>query len=119
MNFAGGRCGLDVWVIALVELYSLKGEESANHVIAREIPMVLHLYSTRLPGGRCLQLAQAIERVTKSSRSTHIAEELFAGKHPHGNEVALNVSHEEGLEELKALCSQCGIAVNTENGERE
>jgi len=81
--------------------------------------MVLHLYSTRLPGGRCLQLAQAIERVSKSSRSGHIAEELFAGKHPRGNEVALNVTDEKGLEELKALCSQYGIAVNTENGERE
>jgi hypothetical protein len=72
-----------------------------------------------LPGGRSLQLAQAINRVTKSSRAQHIADELFAGKHPRGNEVVLNVSDEGGLEDLKALCTQYGIAVNTENGERE
>jgi len=81
--------------------------------------MVLHLHSTRIPSGRSLQLAQAINKVTKSSRSQHVADELFAGKHPRGNEVVLNVSDESGLEELKTLCTQYGIAVNTENAERE
>jgi hypothetical protein len=81
--------------------------------------MVLHLHSTRIPSGRSLQLAQAINKVTKSSRSQHVADELFAGKHPEGKEVELNVSDESGLEELKALCTQYGIAVNTENGDRE
>ena len=79
--------------------------------------MVLHLHSTRMPSGRSLQLAQAINKVAKSSRSQHIADELFAGKHPAGREVVLNVTNENGLEELKALCSQYGIAVNTDGGE--
>ena len=64
-----------------------------------------------------MQLAQAIERVTRSSRSAQVAEELFAGKHPRGREVALNVTDEKGLDDLKALCSQYGIAVNTDSGE--
>lgn len=62
-------------------------------------------------------LAQALVRVTQSQRSTHIAEELFAGKHPPGNPVALNVNNEAALNELRELCAQCGIAVSTENAE--
>jgi len=79
--------------------------------------MVLHLHSTRLPSGHCLLLAQAIDRVSKSSRSAHIAEELFAGKHPTQNPVALNVSDEAALNNLRELCTQYGIAVKTESGE--
>jgi hypothetical protein len=76
--------------------------------------MVLHLHSTRLPSGHCLLLAQAIDRVSKSSRSTHIAEELFAGKHPHGNPVALSISDEKSLEHLTEICTQYGIAVKVD-----
>ena len=79
--------------------------------------MIVHLHATRLPNGRCLQLAHAINCVCKSSRSTHIAEELFAGKHPHGNPVALSVSDETGMAELRKLCSEYGIEVKTESGE--
>ncbi|HEV8378486.1 MAG TPA: hypothetical protein VGP99_06515 [Tepidisphaeraceae bacterium] len=79
--------------------------------------MVLHLHSTRIPSGRCLLLAQALVRVTQSQRSTHIAEELFAGKHPRENPVALNVNNEAALNELRELCTQYGIAMNTGNTE--
>jgi len=79
--------------------------------------MVLHLHSTRIPSGHCLLLAQAIDRVNKSSRSTHIAEELFAGKHPRENPATLNVSDEKSLEHLSEICSQYGIAVKVDRDE--
>ena len=56
--------------------------------------MVLHLHSTRLPSGHCLLLAQAIDRVSKSSRSTHIAEEL-CGKYPTRNRWRAGISDEK------------------------
>ena len=79
--------------------------------------MVLHLHSTRMPSGRCLALAQAIGRVSQSARSTHIAEELFTGKHPRENPVVLHVTDEKNMNDLRELCSQYGIAVNVESGE--
>jgi hypothetical protein len=76
--------------------------------------MTLHLHSTRIPSGHCLLLAQALDRVAKSSRSSRIAEELFAGKHPSGNPVVVNVGDETALPHLGELCTQYGISMKVE-----
>jgi hypothetical protein len=73
--------------------------------------MTLHLYTRRLPSGRCAVLAQKLARVARSGDGIRVAERLFAGHHQADNPAVVHVRSPEAVDDLQAACAEFGITV--------
>ena len=74
--------------------------------------MILHLYSTSPPSGRCILLVRALYDATGQTQSSfQVAEELFWFMHKPENPVQVTVTKLDAVNALRKICHEVGITV--------
>ena len=75
--------------------------------------MILHIYTTKPPTGRCVLFAHKLAGVAGSAPIIQIAERLWWGKFPPEEPAVIHVKNQAALNDLLAISAEYGICVKT------